>query len=456
MKRFIRATSYLLAVAFFSVALSGCTKQSANTSSDKLVVWSFEPADIWTPIKESFEAKNKGYTLEYHQETLDSGYENRVLNSILSGNGPDVWSMPNDWVYRHKDKLTPRPVDGDQVELNDQFVPSIKQSVFFDNNIYALSPTAEPLVIYYNEELANQAVNEYYAAHPGDTNAEKREHVQNLFNQGIPTTWTGFAEAAQIFTKKQGNTIVRSGVAMGTDRITYGIDTLYLLMLQNQTKIFADDLNMSMVNLPVETPKATTETPGERALEFYTSFANPKNANYSWNNSLGNDIDAFAHGKVVMMFGYDELQNTLAQKYPNFSYKKTSVPQINDDYDKFVDYAKFNAFGVSNLSNNPTLAWSLVDSLATDFSGDFAAATRLYTSAKATDYSSNIADRATDNPEKNSLAKAQSLVKGRYPKEIDDLFKDAVFAVNKGAQAPQGALDLIASKITDILRKESW
>ncbi|MDP1760082.1 MAG: hypothetical protein Q8L01_01320, partial [Candidatus Woesebacteria bacterium] len=132
MKKIIKIISYVLIVVFFSIALSGCTKKTAvDPNANKIIVWSFEDEDVWKGVAKEFEKKNSGYKLVYVKQTLDLKYENRVLNSILSGAGPDVWAMPNDWIYRHKDKLIAMP---DKLvkttDLNGSFVPAISQSVF--------------------------------------------------------------------------------------------------------------------------------------------------------------------------------------------------------------------------------------------------------------------------------------------------------------------------------------
>jgi ABC-type glycerol-3-phosphate transport system substrate-binding protein len=457
MGRFLKLTSYMLIAAIFSVALSGCTKKTTTETSNTIKVWSFESEDAWTPIKEDFEANNEGYTLVYEKQTLDGNYENRVLNSILSGNGPDVWSMPNDWVYRHKDKLVPRPKEDPAVDLDNIFVSSVKQSLSFDDNIYALTPSAQPLVVFYNEEYLNNAIREYDASHPSEENEELREKFHNLYKDGFMQTWTDFAQFINLTTKKDGEKLTRPMAALGSDKLTYSPEILYLLMMQNGTRFLSDDKNLAMLNLPEETPKQTAIIPGKEALTFFTSFADPKSPNYTWNNSFGNDVDAFANGKVGIIFGFDELQSVFAQKYPNFSYEKAAVPQLNTEPEKFVDYAKFNAFGVSNLSPNPEISWSLVDSLTGDYNSDFIAASRLNTSLKSEAVKITMSERMTNNPDQISLATAKSLVKGKFPIEFDNMIRDMVLAINLGVQDPQSALDLVATNITsELLRKESW
>jgi hypothetical protein len=260
-------------------------------------------------------------------------------------------------------------------------------------------------------------------------------------------------------TVKDGEEISISGLALGTDQIVNGADVLYLLMMQNETNILSEDVKLATFNLPKTTSTGTDDNPGVRALEFYTSFADPNSENYSWNDSLGSNIDAFANGQVAMTFGFSDLQNTLAQKYPSFKFKKTYAPQLDQDASKIVDYARFNAYGVSRLSKNHAASWSMVNILANDSSinSDFNSATRFYTSRKAKDYDISItARKAASNPEKLSLATAKSLVKGRYPNEFDAIMNGTIASVLSGEQDAKSALDGASSQITETLRKTAW
>lgn len=453
MKKTLKITSYLIIALFIATALSGCTKKSASGGS--IVVWGFEDEDAWKPVIKNFQKNNKAYQVVYKKQLLDSNYENRLLNSISSGAGPDVWAMPNDWTYRHKEKLYPMPDSmAKNIDMDKLYVPSIKQSVDINNKIYALSPSAEPLMIYYNPKLFSDALKNYSATNKGDNESIKQATA--LLN-GTPKTWTDFVATSMLITQKDGNNISISGAALGTSKVLNSQDVLYLLMMQNETSILSDDVKLATFNLPKTTSTGAGDNPGQRALEFYSSFANPSSENYSWNDSVGESVDAFANDKVGMVFGYSDLSNTLLQKYPNFKYKKAFAPQLSEDANLIVDYSKFTAYGVSRFSKNPAVSWNLVSTLVGDLSRDsFNSANRLYTSKKATSYDISIKNRTGNNPEKLALATAKSLIKGRYPVEFDLIINEAIDSVNTGAQNPQSALDLASDKITQLLRKEDW
>lgn len=455
-----RITKYITFAVFFSLALSGCSilpqkKTAVDPNANKVIVWSFENSDVWQPIKRDFESQNKGMTLVYQQQALDSNYETRVLNSILSTQKPDIWAMPNDWVYRHKDKLLPMPDTlAQSINMDNDFVPAIKQSVMFDNKIYALSPSAEPLMVYYRDDIFQNTLQDKQNQ-IDSTDRAARDRLDALLNEP-PKIWSDFSETVKLLTVKNGAGISQSGLAFGTPGIPNADEILYLLMLQNETDIVSDNLLLTTFNLPKTTSVGANDIPGQRALEFYTSFADPKSANYSWNDTLGNAVDAFGTGKTAMIFGYSSLQNVLLQKYPDLRYRKAFVPQVSNDTEKITDFARFTAYGVSSLTKMPQMSWGIINILVNDESDSFNSAERLFTAKKSISEDISITNRLSGNPEKLSLLTAKTLVKGRYPADFDAQIQNAIDNVNKGTMDSKTALDLAANNITNLLRKSDW
>jgi ABC-type glycerol-3-phosphate transport system substrate-binding protein len=56
------------------------------------------------------------------------------------------------------------------------------------------------------------------------------------------------------------------------------------------------------------------------ALNFYTDFANPVKEVYSWNNTLDNSVNAFASGKLAIMFGYSYHLETIKALSPKLNF----------------------------------------------------------------------------------------------------------------------------------------
>jgi len=308
MKKFIKYFALTIAIISVSVLVSGCSSRTKNVEelSQVFTIWAFDDEDVWKPIIRDLEKELKGYEIKYVKKEFNSSYENDSLNSILSGEGPDVWAIPNDWVYRHKDKLVPMPESAlEEINLDEKFVPVVKQSVYFDQKTYGLAPAIDTLMVYYNNTLFDDALDEFNTSHKGSDYAEARKTASQLLRE-VPVTWKEFSETVKLINTRNGDGFSRSGVALGTyNNTSQAVDVLYDLMLQNETSFTSEDLQTAIFNLPQTTNAGTKDTPAKRALDFYLSFSNPNSNNYSWNEAQGSDVEAFVNNKVAMIFGYE-------------------------------------------------------------------------------------------------------------------------------------------------------
>lgn len=459
-KKISKVLCGLMAVILISTLISGCSSRTTS-SSKTFIIWGFDDEDVWKPIiKDAQNDFLKGYDVKYVKKALNDSYENDSLNSILSGQGPDVWAIPDDWVYRHKDKLAAMPdslIKSSKLDLDNQFVPAIKQSGYFDNKLYALSPTVDTLMVYYNEKVMQATLDEFNNSHKGDANSDARKNASKLLTQ-IPTTWSDFTEASKLMTVRAGGGFSRSGTAMGTvNNVNDSQNILYALMLQDGTKMTSDDYSLATFNLPQNTTNGTSEVPGKKALDFYNSFANSASLNYSWNSSMANNVEVFVNGQVGMIFGLESLANHLNQVYPGFKYKKAALPQIGTANDVAVDYASYITFTVPKLSANSTVAWQMINLLSTTEASSYSNTIQISQSAKTKNFAVSLKDReGNSNPGKLQTQTAQTWVKGRYPSQDDSAIQTAIENVLIGKQDSQSALDLAASTITTLLRKTTW
>lgn len=460
-KKILKIVSGLLAIILVSTLVSGCSLRSTTSAPKAFTIWGFDDEDVWKPIiKEAQKDILKGYDVKYVKKTLNDSYENDTLNSILSGAGPDVWAIPNDWVYRHKGKLAPMPdsvIKDKKINLDDQFVPAVKQSSYFDGKIYSLAPTVDTLMVYYNETLFEAALEEYNNTHRGENYSEQRKTASKQLSQ-VPVIWNDFTEAVKLIDIRSGNSFSRSGTALGTtSNISNSTDILYALMFQDGTKMTSDDYSLATFNLPQNTSSGANDVPAKRALDFYNSFANPGSPNYSWNSSMPSDIEAFTQGKVAMIFGLGSLSNYLAQVYPSSKFKKAPLPQIGSSNEDVTDYASFITFVSPKSSANSLPAWEFITSFSTAQAASYANTVHITSSKKQKDFKPSLRDReGSSDPGKLQVQTAQVWVKGRYPKEDDTVMRTAIDNVANGTQDSQSALDLAASSITGLLRKEGW
>jgi len=456
MKKILKIVGTSLLAITMSLTLTGCGKSTTTSSSNKLVIWGFEDEDVFSPILKDFVANNKNIEVSYQKKTLDSNYETDALNSILSGQGPDVWAIPNDWVYRHKDKLAPMPsnlLTDDKIVAKDYFADVVIEDNAFDNNLYGLTPSIDILRIYYNPEIfdrAKQVVNQTF----GESDPEKQNELNQILNK-FPITWSEFNKVIPYLTTKNGSTITIGGAAIGTSgNVSQSADLLSLLMLQNGTKMVSDDLTQSTINLPVKNSSNTDVYAGKNAVDFYNSFSNPNSPTYTWSSSMPNDVEAFTKNQVTMIFGYSNTASYLKQVYPNFQFEQALIPQIGDTND-IIDYTHYTSYVVPEASPMTKTAWEFIKLLSVDDASTYVSATD-EVSSKKVEAEIVLKNRGASTPSQDQIKTSKSWNKGRYPINVDLQLKSAIDRVNSGSQNSQAALDTASSNITELLRKTTW
>ncbi len=327
----------LAGVLFFS---SGSKAPATNNGQVELTWWkTFEDSSNVQDFINDYQNLHKNVKINFVKKDVTT-YEQELVNAIAAGQGPDIFSIHNDWLPKHADKLAAMPDALMSLRTYKDTFADVSYSDFVkDSKIYAVPLSTDVLALYYNKDLLNSA--------------------------GIsqpPMDWDELVHDVQKLTKvSQPGSFTRSGIAMGTStNVNRSVDILSLLMLQNGTKFYTDDFNSATFDEQQNDPSSNEEfNPGSRALMFYTQFANPAKTSYTWNSKSDFSVDSFAQGKVAMMINYYYMQAIIRDKAPTLNWDVTAVPQINQSGLK-VNFANYWGESVSKSSKNSAVAWDFL------------------------------------------------------------------------------------------------
>ena len=327
----------MLFILFFAV--SGCGSTTSTALSGKLVIWGTvdDSKDIDQFVND-FQAQHPNVTVEYTKKD-DATYESDLLNALAAGNGPDIFSIHNDWLPKYEDKMVPAPADVFTLkDYSDTYLDVVKDDFVDNGQIYALPLTVDSLALYYNKDILGT----YGIASP-------------------PKTWNDLrADVQEMTVRNSVGHFTRSGVALGTTaNIDHATDILYLLMLQNRTVPYSSDFSESTLDNSITDSSGSTFYPAANALSYYTSFADPSSDVYTWNSNSDYSVDAFANGEVAFMYGYSFTKSQIDQKSPNLNYGIAPVPQPNLS-DPSVNFASYYGYGVSKQSKYQEAAWQFI------------------------------------------------------------------------------------------------
>jgi len=385
--------------------------------------------------------KTNNVKVNFVKKALTSDYELDSLNSISTGQ-VDVWGIPNTWLPKHLDKSTAFNYDYKTNKINQNILSayqnvypvSIVQGNVFNEKIYGLPLSLDALVLFRNNAVVSQISYD---------SSQNLTYEQKKLLSETPANWADLTAQAKILTKKDGDKITQSGLAMGTADLPAASDILTLLMQQYGTQMTNDAQSEATFQTSLN-QFGGPAYPGAKALDFYTSFAKKDNPNYSFSTSLGDPIRAFADGKIAYYVDYASKAIDINFINSKLGYAIYAVPQLIETRNP-VDYIAYETFTVPKTSKNQDLAWSLLDYL-TDPSNS---RVDIYF-----DSASEIPAFITTKPSGVIGVAAQKAVAWYNPEatETDKIFRQVISDVLSGANA-QTALEAAAVKVTNLLKK---
>jgi len=309
--------------------LSYKPKTSYPNGPIKLTYWrTADGTEVFEPILERWNAIHPSVAIEVVNIPL-AEYDKRLADALQAGKMPDMFMLRSDWLPRYKASIKPSPQAIFTVDDYKKTFANILVKDLTDNNeVLAVSYGLPTLGLFYNTDKFGSA---------GITTP--------------PTDWPALLEANSKLALRASNGLVRSGIALGTEKISNAPSIMALLMMQNSA-IMTDT---PPTKATFELPTGTGYPSSARALDFYTSFAKPGKPDYSWSDGFGDSTQAFALGKTAMMIDYPYRYLQITKQAPNLKFKMAKVPQVNGDYP--INYSEYWAEAVSKTSGYSDIAW---------------------------------------------------------------------------------------------------
>ncbi len=328
----------LIPILIFGLAATfpGCKEKGPKKA--ELEFWGvFDDSDVFRPLISDFSRGFAQIKIKYYKKNYQT-YEQDLLEAMASGRGPDIFMMHHTWLPRYEDKIIAAPSKLLPLkEFKDSFADVVINDFVKGSYITAIPLSIDTLALYYNKDIFN--------------------------NSGIPqppATWEELLTDVEKTTVKddRGN-IIRGGAALGTARnVNRSTDILSLLMLQSGAQMVNPERTKAIFNQSVDF-EGERYYPGERALEFYTDFANPLKSVYAWNTRMHYSIDAFYEGKVAMMLNYSYHLPTIQARSPYLNFAVAPMPQIKTATQD-VNYANYWGLAVSRNSLSSETAWQFI------------------------------------------------------------------------------------------------
>ncbi len=358
-------TLVLLSTLVFSAGF-GCKQNVLNKEQFKpitLEYWGvWDTPEQMSKVISAYQATHPTIKVNYRNFRYDE-YESKLLAAAWDNRVPDIFMIPSVDLKKYQAKLSSMPkvvkIPITQVQgtikkesittlqtvnslslqdIKEKFVQVVNDDVVIENKIYGLPYSVDTLVTFYNSDLLTQA---------GIPEPAKDldELVEQIEKSGLSKIGTN-------------NQVYQAGVALGgTDNIPRFFDILSALWMENDVKLQGDEFD------PLK--DATSAKRFADILTFYTYFADPTKAVYSWTEDLPNAFELFAQGKLAYFFGYSYHADELRKRGVQFNWDLENFPQTRGaEGDRY--YANYWLNVVAKNSPNQDAAWNFVQSVTTD------------------------------------------------------------------------------------------
>jgi len=277
----------LLPLLFFVLALTGCTQETPETTSEtiRLQWWGvFLSEDVVQPLIEEYQNANNGVEILYRdkwpggESTVATKLYQEELERVLKNNDPtgggdeslavpDIFMVQNTWAGKYEAYTRSAPstvLTADTVKT--AYYAAVAEDFAQGDVVRGLPLWMDSLAVIYNKKILATAA----ASAP-------------------PTNWADFKNLALTLTKKSNSVITQAGFAAGTStNVSFAPELLNLLLLQNGVDMLDGSGN----------PIFSIDSDSVTALDFYQSFAKSTG---TWNDDLKNDSLAFLEGDVAMI-----------------------------------------------------------------------------------------------------------------------------------------------------------
>lgn len=279
-------------------------------------IW--EDVAVMKPIIDEYTRLNPEIKINYVKHD-PRDYREKLLTRGKEGRGPDIFRFHNTWLPSIIELAAPLPQSAmSSAEFKKTFYEVMQDDLFSENAYYGIPLGIDGLVLVYNTDL-----------------------FKKVGIASPPQTWDDvLADADALRVEDVDKNLLTSGISLGTaENIEHFSDIFAWMLLQN-----GGDLT------------SLSNPEGVEVLKNYRQFAEPQ-LNF-WNESLPNNITAFAQGKVAMIIVPSwQILEILAQN-PDIKMKATVLPILPGTQQ--LSLATYWVEGVSKTSKNQEEAWKFL------------------------------------------------------------------------------------------------
>jgi multiple sugar transport system substrate-binding protein len=314
----------------------GSGDNTAVTTPVSLTYWGlWEDEKVVKPIFDAYTKENPHVTIVYDKRNPKE-YLTLLLGRSPNGKGPDIFRFHNTWIPQLTVGILssiPQEVMTTE-EFEKTFYKVHQEDLKLAGSYVGIPLYVDGLVLLYNPSILKAAG-----------------------NQNPPTSFVGdLVEIATSVTVKGEKGPVTSGIALGTsNNVEHFSEVIGIIMLLDNLQDQKNVSNAWATNVFHKTISDNSQMErGGGDLRIFREFEEQG----IWSADMPNSIDAFAQGKVAMIFAPTWQIPVIKAKNPDLSFAVAPVPQGLQG--RRLTLASYWVEGVSKYSPHQLEAWKLL------------------------------------------------------------------------------------------------
>ncbi|MDQ5893584.1 MAG: multiple sugar transport system substrate-binding protein [Patescibacteria group bacterium] len=280
--------------------------------------------------------------IEYTQIS-EANFDKAFIEALARGLGPDAILVSQDLLHKHEDKVVPIPYSVlSQRDFQNTFVTQA-ELYLHSSGVLALPFMLDPLVMYWN-----------------------RDTFTNAGVAVFPKFWDEFSAIGQRINQKDVNSNIRKTViSLGEfNNLAHAREILGALFLQAGNPVTYRESDSLVMASAIGSRGYVGLTSSLPALNFFTKFSDPRNADYSWNRALPNSKSFFLSGNLATYIGFASELVDIRQKNPNIDFDVAPLPQARGGQNR-ATFGTMYGFSIVRSSADANSAFAVLSELLT-------------------------------------------------------------------------------------------
>ena len=429
---------------------------------------------VWQDSKD-LEPLIKKYQQLYPQVTIHfrnlrfEEYEEEILKALAEDRGPDIFSIPHDWIGLYRPIIEPMPKEAamTRVQLRapgpGEVEPTVEKVYQEKTNLLTPRDIKQFYYPFIREDILEK----------GSTSADESTGVQKeeerivalplyidalamYYNKEMlekydmydpPETWEKFQQDVILMAQVDAqNNIIQAGTALGTAyNLIRPTDIVSALMLQTGVQMIDEDNAYATFHQSVR--ESDNYNAGLEALRFYTDFSDPSKKVYTWNEQEGHALQLFKQGKIAYLFGYSYNLDDIRSSRVSIGVSPLPSPK---DAVSHITLANYWVETVSKKSAHADVAWHFLNFISQPKNlAELQSSASVISPRK--EHAGEIADEDV-GVFARAAQEAQVWYHGKDAPAAEEALLDMITSVVLGKQSMEEAISFGAQRVTQTLK----